>query len=238
MRRFTLMASMLAVVAAALLAVAPTAMAVQFTRTITVPANTFTSSGVVLGPTDTVSVTATGTWDYCGGSCTVGPDGTSGFLLSNSLLPTANIGALIGSVDNQATWSLVGSGPTTIHGPGTLQFGLNDLPGATGDNSGSLTVTITGGAPVQLADVLAAVQTTASDVVPLPDTLAKSIFGKAVTGLATDSQTGNFDKVCSDVSFMKLVIDGWSGSALMTTAQANAILNDLDQISAAIPCST
>ncbi len=128
-------------------------MASSFARTIPVPANTFTSSGLVPGATDHVSVTAAGIWDYCAGSCPVGPNGTSGFHLPSASLPGANISALIGSVDNQVTWKLIGAGPATVGPatPGTLQFTINDI--GAGSFSGQMTVTISGGSPVELANV-------------------------------------------------------------------------------------
>jgi hypothetical protein len=67
--------------------------------------------------------------------------------------------------------------------------------------------------------------------------IAQLILGRALTGLATDSQNGNFDKVCSDLNFLQLVIQAWSGSQLMTTAQADAILADLNTVSGSVPCS-
>ena len=47
------------------------------------------------------------------------------------------VGALVGSLDNGATWFMIGS-RTTIQGPGTLWLTLNDCPseGCYTDNAG------------------------------------------------------------------------------------------------------
>jgi hypothetical protein len=111
----------------------------------------FTDSGVTLAAGQQAVVTASGNWscDFFDPMivpfCTGGPDGApisstlqdpSGFFQ-----PQLNAFSLIGSLDGGSTWKEIGSGPTTVTGPGDLIFADND--NNYGDNSGSVSVTIT-----------------------------------------------------------------------------------------------
>jgi hypothetical protein len=112
--------------------------------------NIYTLSGVTLAGGQQAAVTATGTWDTCGGGCRTGPDG---FPFFDALTdPTAAAGSLIGSLDGGASWFAIGSGPTTVTGPGTLLLADNDYPWGYYDESGSLSVTITLLAPPMPSD--------------------------------------------------------------------------------------
>jgi hypothetical protein len=90
-----------------------------------------------------VVVTASGTWNVCGGGCST--DGNEfAFTALDFVCPNQPAGTL----DGGATCFEVGDGPTTVTGPGTLALGGDDWPGSTyADNLGSLTVTITPVAP-------------------------------------------------------------------------------------------
>lgn len=59
--------------------------------------------------------------------------------------PGLPFGAVVGRLGPRGTPFLVGSGPTTVHGPGTLYLLYNDCnpPGGYGDNGGSFKVTVT-----------------------------------------------------------------------------------------------
>lgn len=109
----------------------------------------FTNSGVTLAPDESVVITASGSWtcDAFNGTivpgCTGGPGGAPIPPGDNSppfLQEQLNAFSLIGSLDGGSTWQEIGSGPTTVTGPGTLIFGYND--NGWGDNGGSVSVTI------------------------------------------------------------------------------------------------
>ena len=111
--------------------------------TVVVPANVpATDTGIALTAGMTAIVTATGTWDVCGGGCPSGPDGaTNGALGSSPGVEGLPAGLLIGSLDGGLTFFAIGSGPAIVTGPGELYLGPND-GGDYGDNSGSLHVRI------------------------------------------------------------------------------------------------
>jgi hypothetical protein len=104
-----------------------------------VPANTTTSTAT-LAPGQKATISASGTWSCGSSACDgVGPGG-AGSAPSIAPLPGAPVQSLIGSLNGGSSWFEIGSGPTTVTGPGTLVLEPNDwiLP----DNSGALTVTI------------------------------------------------------------------------------------------------
>jgi hypothetical protein len=106
------------------------------------------TTGVTLAAGDTATITATGIWNTCGGACPTDANGIPGGGQPESVAPSANGGSLIGSLDGGATWFGIGTGPTTISGPGTLLLADNDYrpdvcDWCYSDNSGSMTVTIT-----------------------------------------------------------------------------------------------
>jgi hypothetical protein len=103
--------------------------------------NEYTSSGVTLAAGERAVVTASGQWTNCPTCDQQGPDGVAGTNWG-VLDPDANALSLVGSLNGGASWFSLGSGPTTITGPGTLLLAMNDSAGGWGDNSGALRVTI------------------------------------------------------------------------------------------------
>jgi hypothetical protein len=75
------------------------------------------------------------------------------------------------------------------------------------------------------------------DVRAMPASIGRLILVNDINGLIGDLQAGRTASVCSDLNFMTLVVQGWSGSPLMTTAQANTILADINQIIAVLGCN-
>jgi hypothetical protein len=109
-----------------------------------------TDTGLVIPVGGSVVVTATGSWAVGGNYGTFGPDGSTNPVNKEScmLVPTSPMGTLIGSLNGGSTWFPIGSGPTTIYGPGRLLLAQNDCPGNPYgsfyvDNSGSVLATIT-----------------------------------------------------------------------------------------------
>ncbi len=88
---------------------------------------------------------------------------------------------------------------------------------------------------VNFATVLSQLQNLRSDVQSLPPTIGRLILVKGVNDMIANYQAGRTQSVCSELSFFKLTVEGWSGS-LITTAQANKLLADADQISTSIGC--
>lgn len=116
--------------------------------TLVVPAVSYpgVTSKVNLASDQTVVITATGEWTVGRISGNHGPDGTQSSTSRKScaVLPAARIGALIGTL-NGWEWFEIGSGPTTVTGPGVLRFLANECPGypvgsSYSDNSGELRV--------------------------------------------------------------------------------------------------
>ena len=115
--------------------------------TVTANAATYNQpTGVLLAGGQTVTISASGTWDICGGSCPTGPNGTPGDLsldyVGNQAGPARS---LIGSLDGGATYFFIGAGPTVITAPpsgGELITTVVDYDWGYYDNSGSLQVTI------------------------------------------------------------------------------------------------
>lgn len=96
----------------------------------------------------------------------------------------------------------------------------------------SLTVTVKGvPPPPQLQHLL-------TDVRTMPASIGRLILSNDVNEMINNVQTGRTAQVCSDLNFMQLVVQAWSGGSLMTTAQANTILADINQIIAVLGCNT
>ncbi|MCU1485143.1 MAG: hypothetical protein JWN67_1889 [Actinomycetia bacterium] len=131
------------------IALAPAASAASTVTVATVQASVRpNATGVTLTAGDSATITAAGVWDTCGGGCPTDANGIVDGFNADFVAPTARGGSLIGSLDGGTTWFAVGVGPTTIAGPGTLLLADNDFNPSVcdwcyGDNSGSMTVTIT-----------------------------------------------------------------------------------------------
>src|SRR5688572_1570728 len=103
------------------------------------------STGVVLDPASSATVTATGAICPYGGSFCPGPNGdagwnTTGILYGGFPLPGAPAWGLLARVGS-GPWVHVGSGPTVVAGTGVLEFAVND--DFLADNTGTFTVTVT-----------------------------------------------------------------------------------------------
>lgn len=103
------------------------------------------STGVVLDPASSATVTATGAICPYGSSFCPGPNGdagwnTTGILYGGFPLPGAPAWGLLARVGS-GPWVQVGSGPTTVAGTGVLEFAVND--DFLADNTGTFTVTVT-----------------------------------------------------------------------------------------------
>ena len=103
------------------------------------------STGVVLDPAASASITATGAICPYGGSFCPGPNGdagwnTTGILYGGFPLPGAPAWGLVARVGT-GPWVQVGSGPTSVAGTGVLEFAVND--DFLADNTGTFTVTVT-----------------------------------------------------------------------------------------------
>ena len=104
-------------------------------------------TGVVLSAAETATVSASGFWriQASGGSYGVfDANGTLSLTPYSDAAPMPNVrlGALIASVDGGSSWVLVGTGPTTVNGPGRLLLMANEQAGQFTDNFGSQSVTI------------------------------------------------------------------------------------------------
>ncbi len=125
------------------------------TRTLAVPAATpFLSTRVMLAKNEHATISAHGLISYgsqnpsCAGDH-ITPNGCS----AETICPVGGgCGALVGRVENGKPF-IVGAG-RTVDGPGALWLGINDVPGAFGDNSGAFHVTITVGPGEEVAKVL------------------------------------------------------------------------------------
>ena len=100
--------------------------------------------GIELAPGQEVVVTASGsaTWFFPNNGPN-GPDGDSSPDAAGAVgqyVPTGAIAALIGRV-GPGNWMEIGSGPTTVTGPGELQFAFDDAT-LLCDNAGGFTVNV------------------------------------------------------------------------------------------------
>ncbi|YBV94169.1 LecA/PA-IL family lectin (plasmid) [Phyllobacteriaceae bacterium JZ32] len=101
-------------------------------------------TGVTLNTRDPkITITVTGSAKYAQNKPDFGPIGDSSYQNPNTLLPSANVGAVLMKVGN-GPYRVVGNGlPNwTIREDGELTFFYNDWPGKYGDNSGSFDINV------------------------------------------------------------------------------------------------
>jgi hypothetical protein len=102
-------------------------------------------TGVHLARGQVAVITATGTANCLIGTATctnLGPDGGQPLNVSTPFLdPNAPAYSLVGEAGS-GPLAFIGTGPTTVRGPGELRLGYNDQIGSYVDNSGGFTVTI------------------------------------------------------------------------------------------------
>jgi hypothetical protein len=108
---------------------------------VTVPANVlWVDSGLTLKQGQGFTIRASGLWSNTGPPA-LGPDGFIGTLFPGTLLPSANLGSLIGRVGDQL-FAIGESLDGTSPGDGKLFLAINDTPSTFADNEGELVVTI------------------------------------------------------------------------------------------------
>ncbi len=122
-----------------------------------------------------------------------------------------------------ASGSLFAIGTTTVTCTAT------DADDSNSPVTATFTITVNG-ALAQLQNPLL------SDVRAIPATIGRRILVNDVNGMIHDLQAGRTATVCSDLNFMTLVVQAWSGD-LMTTAQGDTILADISQIIAVLGCN-
>ncbi len=174
-------------------------------------------------------------------SATLGPD--NDLALTNvpsnmSVNATGSGGAVVNYTPPAATdegdetptvGCLPASGSTFAIGTTTVTCTATDADDSNSPVTASFSVTVNG-ALAQLQDPLL------PDVKAIPASLGRLILVNDVNGMINNLQHGNTVQVCSDLTFMGLVVQEWSG-ALMTTAEADTILADISQISAVLGCN-
>jgi HYR domain len=133
------------------------------------------------------------------------------------------------SAETPTVGCLPASGSTFAIATTTVTCTVSDSDDSNSPVSASFTVTVNG-ALAQLQDPLL------PDVKAMPASLGRLILANDVNGMINNLQHGNTVQVCSDLSFMGLVVQEWSG-ALMTTAQADTILADVNRIGAVLGCN-
>jgi hypothetical protein len=108
-------------------------------------------TGVHLARGQVAVITATGTANCLTGTATctnLGPNGGQPLNVSTPFLdPNAPAYSLVGEAGS-GPLAFIGTGPTTMRGPGELRLGYNDQIGSYVDNSGGFTVTIQTCSPV------------------------------------------------------------------------------------------
>ena len=130
--------------------------AVAPTQAVVAAAQGWAPSGVSLQRGGRLTLTAEGRWSVGGAlAATVasnvafaGPDGIAGRTSPRALLPSANVGALIGKIGENGAPFVIGSkydGAVAADGP--LLLAINDDAGAFADNQGRLAVAVTAVAP-------------------------------------------------------------------------------------------
>jgi HYR domain len=122
-----------------------------------------------------------------------------------------------------------GSGSLFAIGTTTVTCTVTDADDSNSPVHASFKVTVNG-ALAQLQDPLL------PDVKAIPASLGRLILVNAINDMINNLQNGHTTQVCSDLTFMGLVVQEWSG-ALMTTAQADTIIGDINQISAVLGCN-
>jgi uncharacterized protein (DUF2141 family) len=101
-------------------------------------------TGAYFFPGQMVSVISTGSWRTGPADAPTGPGGAPGTTGLNTVLPSANLGELIGRVSPGGTysspWVRIGasSAPFPSPGDGELRLAINDFVGAYYDNSGTV----------------------------------------------------------------------------------------------------
>jgi len=103
------------------------------------------ATGITVSEGTNITFTATGTWTHDDGVVSPYSADGAGFTTGISVLPSANIGTLLGKVGSGGSWFLIGASNTVaMPASGELYLGFNDDPApAYGDNSGSVSVDIT-----------------------------------------------------------------------------------------------
>ncbi|MDP3543402.1 MAG: hypothetical protein Q8T11_13115 [Elusimicrobiota bacterium] len=101
-------------------------------------------TGAYFFPGQMISVISTGSWRVGPADAATGPGGAPGTTGLNTVLPSANLGELIGRVEQGANssspWVRIGasSAPFASPGDGELRLAMNDFVGAYYDNSGTV----------------------------------------------------------------------------------------------------
>ncbi len=122
------------------------------------------------------------------------------------------------------------SGTVFVIGKTTVTCTVTDSDDSNSPQTATFSVTVNG-ALAQLQNPLL------PDVRTMPATVGRLILVNDINGMISNLQAGRTASVCSELSFMQLVVQAWSGSSLMTTAQAETILADVNQISAVLGCN-
>ena len=120
------------------------------------------------------------------------------------------------------------SGSTFAIGTTTVTCTVTDSDDSNSPVSASFTVTVKS-ALAQQQDLLAYVRA-------IPASLGRLMLVRDLNGMINNLQLGNTAQVCSDLTLVGLVAQEWSGS-LMSTAQADTILADVNRISAVLACN-
>ncbi|KXF75849.1 hypothetical protein ATN84_17995 [Paramesorhizobium deserti] len=113
-------------------------------------------TGVTLNTRDPkITIAVTGSAKYAQDKSDFGPVGDPSYQNPNTLLPSANVGAVLMKVGS-GPYRFVGNGLSdwTIREDGELTFFYNDWPGKYGDNSGSFNITVTREIAEPVADTL------------------------------------------------------------------------------------
>lgn len=99
------------------------------------------ASSVNVKAGDKLDISATGLWAH-GVTTHYGPDGTNFLAGAGSWLPSANLGALIGRIDNNTPFLIGSSTSMVAQQNGILQFMMNDAIDRSDDNEGEVTVKV------------------------------------------------------------------------------------------------
>jgi len=195
----------------------------QTTTVVTVPSNPlWTDTGIALTAGQNVTISATGSWNWGQARSNFGPDGDPNFFSGSGdefeFFDVVDHGRLLGFVGSDpyqgqggngsfypqtSGYISVGSGQSfAAHYAGELWLGFNDdaVSGATGDNSGQVSATITvGGSDVTAPAIAIAVPTTvytqnqkvsAKYSCADPDDVVASCAGPVANGAHVDTSSG------------------------------------------------
>ena len=139
-------------------AVTPTA--VPATSVVVAASAVWAPTGVTVQRGGRLAMTAQGQWSVGGAPVAAvanigaftGPDGIADKTNPRALLPSANIGALIGRIGADGAPFRIGSKyDAAVTADGPLYLAINDEPGAFADNQGRLAVAVTAQAPAPSA---------------------------------------------------------------------------------------